>query len=325
MATQNLPYYVIVNDPSSTAADTAEVSGGSAILKDGAGNEVYRFKTSKGVSGETKLGLIESAKVGTFTVASVAADDVFSFIISQDVDEIGGDGLIQISVSYTGVSGDSVTDVAEALRDMINAHVQLKVTATNAAGVLTLTADEGYPLYSIDSPSNALGAYTETTGSSASPTANSTTNGLTTLTFASAPVVSAGDTVRASGFSANNNDFVVQARTATTVVIFATSAEAPGGTAGNIILLAQDKRFDSDDLIAEGIVASFQQSSGSPVALEAGETYLESTFHFMDRKGYGGFNHQTSEQEQVVKVYVKQTDADADHAIEGLQNVIDAI
>jgi hypothetical protein len=107
MATQNLPYYVIVNNPSSTAADTAAVSGGDAILKDGAGNEVYRFKTSKGVSGETRLGLIESAKVGTFTVASVSADDVFSFFISQDVDEAGGDGLLQVLVSYKAVSGDT--------------------------------------------------------------------------------------------------------------------------------------------------------------------------------------------------------------------------
>ena len=244
MSTQNLPYIVIVNNPSGTPADTAEVSGADAVFKDGTGTEVYRFKTSKGIDSELKFGLIESAKTGTFTVSSVSAGDEFSFIISQDTDEVGGDGLIQVKASYVASAGDTVTDVASALKNVINANVQLKVTASNVAGVLTLTADTGYPLYTISIPSNALGSFTETTGTAVSPTGNSTTGELTTLTFAAPVAVSPGDTISASGFSSNNNDFVVQAVAGNDVVIFADSSEAPGGTAGDIILLAQDKRFD---------------------------------------------------------------------------------
>lgn len=326
MSTQNLPYIVIVNNPSGTPADTAEVSGADAVFKDGTGTEVYRFKTSKGIDSELKFGLIESAKTGTFTVSSVSAGDEFSFIISQDTDEVGGDGLIQVKASYVASAGDTVTDVASALKNVINANVQLKVTASNVAGVLTLTADTGYPLYTISIPSNALGSFTETTGTAVSPTGNSTTGELTTLTFAAPVAVSAGDTIRASGFSSNNNDFVVGRVAGNDVIIFADSSEAPGGTAGDIILLAQDKRFDSNVLIADGVEASFQRdANGIPIQLEANETYLEASYSFMAPKGYGGFNNQTSDQEHLLKVYVKQTDADIDDAVDGLKNVIAAI
>ena len=329
MSTQNLPYIVIVNNPSGTPGDTAEVSGADAVFKDGTGTEVYRFKTSKGIDSELKFGLIERVKTGLFTVASVSAGDEFSFIISQYTDEVGGDGLIQVKALYTASAGDTVTDVASALKDVINANVQLKVTATNLAGVLTLTADTGYPLYTISTPSNALGSFTEATGTAVSPTGNVTspiTGELTTLTFAAPVSVSPGDTIRASGFGGNNNDFVVQAVAGNDVIIFAELSEAPVGTAGDIIVLAQDKRFDSNVLIADGVEASFQRDlNGIPVQLEANETYLEASYSFMAPKGYGGFNNQTSDQEHLLKVYVKQTDADIDHAVDGLKRVIAAI
>jgi hypothetical protein len=326
MSTQNLPYIVIVNNPSGTPTDTAEVSGADAVFKDGTGTEVYRFKTSKGIDSELKFGLIERVKTGLFTVASVSAGDEFSFIISQYTDEVGGDGLIQVKALYTASAGDTVTDVASALKDVINANVQLKVTAANVAGVLILTADTGYPLYTISTPSNALGSFTEGTGTAVSPTGNSTTDELTTLTFAASVPVLPGDTIRASGFGGNNNDFVVQAVAGNTVVIFANLSEAPVGTAGDIIVLAQDKRFDSNVLIADGVEASFQRDlNGIPVQLEANETYLEASYSFMAPKGYGGFNNQTSDQEHLLKVYVKQTDADIDHAVDGLKRVIAAI
>jgi len=189
-----------------------------------------------------------------------------------------------------------------------------------------LTADTGYPLYTISTPSNALGSFTEGTGTAVSPTGNSTTDELTTLTFAASVPVLPGDTIRASGFGGNNNDFVVQAVAGNTVVIFANLSEAPVGTAGDIIVLAQDKRFDSNVLIADGVEASFQRDlNGIPVQLEANETYLEASYSFMAPKGYGGFNNQTSDQEHLLKVYVKQTDADIDHAVDGLKRVIAAI
>ena len=66
MSTQNLPYIVIVDSPSATAADTAEVSGGEALIKDGAGNQLFKFKTNKGIDGSREFGLAESPKDADF-------------------------------------------------------------------------------------------------------------------------------------------------------------------------------------------------------------------------------------------------------------------
>ena len=235
---------------------------------------------------------------------------------------------MQFQVSYTAVSGDTVTSVAVALKNMINAHRQLKVTATNAAGVLTLTADAGYPVYEISSPSNDLGVFTETTGVAAvSPSGNAVSGTRTTLTM-SVPAgnIVAGDTVFCTGFSAGDGYYVVASVTGTSaIVIWANGTTRPIATAGTVIAIAQDRRFDSDDLITAGVAASFQVDSlGLPLKPTANKTYAVADFSFMARKGYGGFNQQTSNQEFNLKVYVDQaaTAANFDAAMVGLDAVI---
>jgi len=47
MSTQNLPYIVIVNNPSGTPGDTAEVSGADAVFKDGTGTGFTGSKQAK--------------------------------------------------------------------------------------------------------------------------------------------------------------------------------------------------------------------------------------------------------------------------------------
>ena len=330
MSTNNSPYIVIIDAPTTTSTDTASISGANALINSGTSpvNQLFSFRANNGVNGYRSFALTERVKTGTFTVAGVVAGEVYSFFISQDVDEVGGDGLMQFQVSYTAVSGDTVTSVAVALKNMINAHRQLKVTATNAAGVLTLTADAGYPLYEISSPSNDLGAFTETTGVAAvSPSANAVSRTRTTLTM-SVPAgnVVAGDTVFCTGFTDGDGYYVVASVTGTSaIVIWANGATRPTGTGGTVIAIAQDRRFDSDDLIAEGVAASFQVDSlGLPLKPTANKTYAVADFSFMARKGYGGFNQQTSNQEFNLKVYVDQaaTAANFDAAMVGLDAVI---
>ena len=331
MSTNNSPYIVIIDAPTTTSTDTASISGANALINSGTSpvNQLFSFRANNGVNGYRSFALTERVKIGTFTVAGVVAGEVYSFFISQDVDEVGGDGLMQFQVSYTAVSGDTVTSVAVALKNMINAHRQLKVTATNAAGVLTLTADAGYPVYEISSPSNDLGVFTETTGVAAvSPSGNAVSGTRTTLTMSvpSSASVVAGDTVFCTGFTTGDGYYVVASVTGTSaIVIWANGATRPTGTGGTVIAIAQDRRFDSDDLIAAGVAASFQVDSlGLPLKPTANKTYAVADLSFMARKGYGGFNQQTSNQEFNLKVYVDQaaTAANFDAAMVGLDAVI---
>lgn len=326
MSTQNLPYIVIVDSPSATAADTAEVSGGEALIKDGAGNQLFKFKTNKGIDGSREFGLAESPKDADFAVsaATVGLDTVLTIV--QDVDEPGGDGLAQVRVAYTAVTGDTTTTIAEKLVDLINKHKSIKVTASNVANTITLVGDANYPLWSVVNTSN-LGAETSGMETEAVTLVAGLSDDTQDLTVASSAGFSAGDTITLSGFTTGDGDYVVYSVPDATSILVINEGAAITGT-GDATVVAQERKHAADDLIADGIKASFQKdSNGDPIEFTAGATYLESKFSFMAPKGYGGFNNQTSDQEHLLKVYVIQdaTAANLDAAIDGLDAVIAAI
>ena len=324
MSTQNLPYIVIIDSPSATAADTAAVSGGEALIKDGAGNQLYKFKTNKGLSGSREFGLAESQKDADLTVQAATVGLETSVIISQDVDEAGGDGLAQVKVSYVAVTGDTTTTIASKLANLINAHKSLKVTATPSSAVITLVGDAGYPLWI----GSALSNLVETSGmeTEAVTSVAGLSDDTQDLTVASSAGFSAGDTITLSGFTTGDGDYVVYSVASGLIVVINEGAAITG--TGDATVVAQERKHAADDLIAAGVKASFQKDgNGNPVEFTAGATYLESKFSFMAPKGYGGFNNQSSDQEHLLKVYVKQdaTAANLDAAIDGLDAVIAAI
>jgi len=324
MSTQNLPYIVIIDSPSATAADTAAVSGGEALIKDGAGNQLYKFKTSKGLSGSREFGLAESQKDADLTVQAATVGLETSVIISQDVDEAGGDGLAQVKVSYVAVTGDTTTTIASKLANLINARKSLKVTATPSSAVITLVGDAGYPLWI----GSALSNLVETSGMETEsvtlvgPLSDDTQD----LTVVDSTGFSAGDTITLAGFTTGDGDYVVYSVAPGSIVVINEGAAITG--TGDATVVAQERKHAADDLIAAGVKASFQKDgNGNPVEFTAGATYLESKFSFMAPKGYGGFNNQLSDQEHLLKVYVNQsaTAANLDAAIDGLDAVIAAI
>jgi hypothetical protein len=326
MSTQNLPYIVIVDSPSATAADTAEVSGGEALIKDGAGNQLFKFKTNKGIDGSREFGLAESPKDADFAVSAATVGLETALIIVQDVDEPGGDGLAQVRVAYTAVTGDTTTTIAEKLVDLINKHKSIKVTASNVANTITLVGDANYPLWSVVNTSN-LGAETSGMETEAVTLVAGLSDDTQDLTVASSAGFSAGDTITLSGFTTGDGDYVVYSVPDATSILVINEGAAITGT-GDAVVVAQERKHAADDLISAGIKASFQKdSNGDPIEFTAGATYLESKFSFMAPKGYGGFNNQTSDQEHLLKVYVIQdaTAANLDAAIDGLDAVIAAI
>jgi len=79
----------------------------------------------------------------------------FLFIISQDIDEPGGDGLAQVKISVVADATDDVNSVALKLVNQINANKQLKVTASRPSNDdVQITGDAGYPLFSISNEVN---------------------------------------------------------------------------------------------------------------------------------------------------------------------------
>jgi len=131
-----------------------------------------------------------------------------------------------------------------------------------------------------------------------------------------------GEVVRVSEGDTLFSDLIVASRV----------VEIQGNLQGDVYSGSQELTVEgeiTDDLIAAGVKASFQKDvNGDAVLPTAGATYLESKFSFMAPKGYGGFNNQSSDQEHLLKVYVKQSGATAANfskALDGLDAVIAAI
>jgi hypothetical protein len=332
MSTQNLPYIKVYNSVNS-AANTIASAGGKVTVKDGSssGYALLDFLTSKAIAGAARtMALAERVKVMTATVGSTAAGTEHSFIISQDIDEPGGDGLAQVKVQYTAVAGDTVTDVASALKDVINANKSLKLSATSALGVVTITADAGYPLFEL---SNLVGNITsaDVTGAAdaaSEASAASTANGQCTLTVGSGEGdnFQAGDTVTLAGMDAGDGDYIVASASGTSIVVFTEGATITSDSpvAGTVTYKAQEARQVGADLKDLGKAENLKYADTNPHSeLLDATLYTKAEFSFFAPKGSGGFNEQSGDQRFDLELYWDQSIAAATY--DALETAVDAI
>jgi len=328
MSTQNLPYIKVYNSVNS-AANTIESAGGRVTVKDGSSNgyALLDFLTSKAIAGAARtMALAERVKVMTATVGSTATGTEHSFIISQDIDEPGGDGLAQVKASYVASAGDTVTDVASALKDVINANKSLKLSATSALGVVTITADAGYPLFEL---SNLAGNITEAdvTGvaDQESESAASTANGQCDITIGDTSAFQVGDTVTLAAFTAGNGDYIVSAiPDGTSLFVFTEGATITSSGSGTVTYNAQEARQVGADLKTLGKAENLKYADTNPHSeLLDATLYTKAEFSFFAPKGSGGFNEQSGDQRFNLELYWDQSIAAATY--DALETAVDAI
>ncbi len=87
--------------------------------------------------------LLESVYVASVSY-SVANSTTYSMVIGQQV----GDNFISETINYPSDSTATDAEIAAALVAAVNAS-QLQITATGSATPITLTADAGYPLFTV--------------------------------------------------------------------------------------------------------------------------------------------------------------------------------
>lgn len=327
MSTQNLPYIKVYNSVNS-AANTISSASGKVSVKDGTsgGYELLSFLTSKAIAGaERVMAKAERVKVMTATVGSTSAGTEHSFIISQDIDEPGGDGLAQVKIQYTAVAGDSVISVAAALVKGINANKSLKLSATSALGVVTITADAGYPLFELSNLVGNISIADVTGGTPATASGASTSNGQCVITVTGLGLnFQPGDTVTLASFNAGNGDYVVAASATNTVTVFTEGATITYVAAGTVVSNAQEAVQTGANLKALGKAENLKYADTNPHSeLLDATLYTKAFFSFYAPKGSGGFNEQSGDQRFNLELYWDQSIAAATY--DALETAVDAI
>lgn len=96
------------------------------------------------------------------TLTPVAANSsTYSFRITQ-FNINTGTNIVREYFYTTAAAGDDATSICDALRDQVNADTIIQVTATGAA-TLILTADAGYPIFTVTILQTG-GGFTQATG-----------------------------------------------------------------------------------------------------------------------------------------------------------------
>jgi hypothetical protein len=101
----------------------------------------------------------ETLQISTFTY-TFAVNKVFSFNIMQRVDDENLQATISVDSTNPGLSTDALVQAAFIKKATA---FGFKITPTSAAGVITLTAQAGYPKFKIVAISNGVAA-TSTAG-----------------------------------------------------------------------------------------------------------------------------------------------------------------
>lgn len=329
MSTQNLPYIKVYNSVNS-AANTIASASGKVSVKDGSagGYELLSFLTSKAIAGaERVMAKAERSKRMFETITGVAADVEFSFIITQDIDELGGDGLAQVKISVVADATDDVNSIALKLVDQINANKQLKVTASRPTNDdVQIDGDSGYPLFSISNEVNV--AFNETTGvaDQATESGASTANGQCTITVGpgEGDNFQAGDTVTLAGFGAGDGDYVVASAAGTSIVVFTEGATITSNPGGTVTYKAQEAVQTGANLKALGKAENLKYADANPHSeLLDATLYTKAFFSFYAPKGSGGFNEQSGDQRFNLELYWDQSIAAATY--DALETAVDAI
>lgn len=107
----------------------------------------------KTITGKPRIlkSLIETLSIQTITYTA-ASNTTYEFIINQDILQNGSTS--NYTISYTSDSTGSDAEIASALVTQINALGGIKVAATGSASPITLTAEAGYPLFTVSVISN---------------------------------------------------------------------------------------------------------------------------------------------------------------------------
>jgi len=327
MSTQNLPYIKVYNSVNS-AANTIASAGGKVTVKDGSSNgyALLDFLTSKAIAGAARtMALAERPKIMFETITGVSTGTEFSFIISQDIDEPGGDGLAQVKISVVADATDDVNSIALKLVNQINANKQLKVTASRPSNDdVEITGDAGYPLFSISNEVNV--SFADTTGGTpATASGASTANGQCVITVTGAGLnFRPGDTVTLASFGAGNGDYVVAASATNTVTVFTEGATITYAASGTVESNAQEARQVGADLKLLGKAENLKFADGQPHSeLLDATLYTKAEFSFYAPKGSGGFNEQSGDQRFDLELYWDQSIAAATY--DALETAVDAI
>jgi hypothetical protein len=99
----------------------------------------------------------------TFTAPSSIAGTRYQLTLNSNKLEGGSAVPNTDSYSLTASSSDTVTTIAVAFRNWINANAGLNCTASNSAGVLTITAKAGFPVITATTRNPAFVAIVATT------------------------------------------------------------------------------------------------------------------------------------------------------------------
>lgn len=332
MATQNPSFVKVYDSLTATGSDVIANAGGVVSIKNGNSTPqvLKKFLTSNAISGAKKtVGLAARGKSVIDTIATAVVGTEFSFTISQRVPEPGGDGLVQVQISYIAATGDSVDSIAASLVNLINRHESLKVTASSpTADDVQILADSAAPLFTISDEITVT--FTENTGVDdvATATGVASASDQTTITVGAgeADKFQAGDTVTLATFSTNNGDYVVASAAGASIVIF-NNGTAPTGT-GSVTYKSQAPINVGADLTVDGVAENLTYADGTdPVAIGAAKVYTKCEFHFYDVKGVGGFNQASGNQRFVLDMYIDQSITAANYkaSVDAIDVVIAAL
>ena len=273
MATQNPSFVKLYNSLSATASHTIAMLAGVVSIKNGLATDIAlkKFTIQNSIPGARKtVGLAARGKSVIDTIAIATVGTEFSFTISQRVPEPGGDGLVQVQISYIAAAGDTVNSIAGSLVKLINRHESLRLTATNpAVNQVQFVADSTAPLFTISDQMTVT--FVENTG--------------------------ATDVATATG--------VASASDQTTITVGAT---APTGT-GTVTYKSQAPINVGADLTADGVAENLTYAVNPSEAevIGAAKVYTKCEFHFYDVKGVGGFNQASGNQRFVLEMYIDQS------------------
>jgi hypothetical protein len=208
---------VVLNDIAASAADLVVANGslalngwdtdGSPFIK--VSTTDLKTATSESLaSGESRKGILKSLVESVYVASvaySVANSTTYSMVIGQQV----GENYLSETISYTSDATATDAEIAAGLVAQINAS-QLQVTASGTVTPITITANAGYPLFSVldsnnltatngmatyapnGTAANAITAVIAPDGTAATAIAGT---GTVTVTTAAAHLLVAGDIV----------------------------------------------------------------------------------------------------------------------------------
>ena len=326
MATQNPSFVKLYNSLSATASHTIAMSAGVVSIKNGLASDIAlkKFTIQNSIPGARKtVGLAARGKSVIDTIATAVVGTEFSFTISQRVPEPGGDGLVQVQISYIAAAGDTVNSIASSLVNLINRHESLRVTASSpTADDVQILADSTAPLFTISDEVTVTFAENTGVADVATATGVASASDQTTITVGAgeADEFQAGDTVTLATFSTNNGDYVVASAAGASIVIF-NNGTAPTGT-GSVTYKSQAPINVGADLTADGVAENltYAVSPSEVEVIGAAKVYTKCEFHFYDVKGVGGFNQASGNQRFVLEMYIDQSITAASY-----KAVVDAI